>query len=33
MILKQFELKKINLNNFNYFLTYGKNEGLKKEII
>ncbi len=32
MILKTFELKKINNNN-NFYLLYGKNEGLKTECI
>ena len=33
MILKSYELKKSNLNLKNFFLFYGKNEGLKNEII
>ena len=33
MIKKNFELGKLNIKNFNLFLMYGKNEGLKKEII
>ena len=33
MIKKNFELGKLNVKNFNLFLMYGKNEGLKKEII
>ena len=33
MILKSFEIKKINLKNNNFFLLYGKNNGLKSEII
>ena len=33
MIFKQFQLNKSNLNQYNYFLLYGKNEGLQKEII
>ena len=32
MILKTFELNKIT-DNKNYFLLYGKNEGLKTECI
>ena len=32
MIIKSFELNKINLNSQNIFLLYGKNEGLKLEI-
>ena len=33
MIVKEFEFNKININNYNLYLLYGKNEGLKKEII
>ena len=33
MIFKQFQLNKSNLNQYNYFLLYGKNEGLQNEII
>lgn len=33
MIKKYFELKKINLSNFNLFLFYGKNDGLQNEVI
>ncbi len=33
MIIKHFEINKINLSDHNYYLFYGKNEGLKKEII
>ena len=33
MIIKSFELNKINLKKNNFFLFYGENEGLKKEII
>ena len=33
MILKSFELEKSNLNNHNFYLFYGNNEGLKEEII
>ena len=33
MIVKYFELKKKNLNNFKYFLLYGNNKGLIEEII
>jgi DNA polymerase-3 subunit delta len=33
MILKSFELNKLNLKNHNYYLFYGDNEGLKEEII
>ena len=33
MILKSFELNKIKLNNHNFYLFYGDNEGLKEETI
>ena len=33
MIVKSYEIKKINIDEKNFFLFYGKNEGLKKEII
>ena len=33
MILKAFELNKIDLNKFNIFLFYGENEGFKIETI
>ena len=33
MILKSFELPKIKLNNYKFYLFYGDNEGLKEEII
>ena len=33
MILKSFELDKINFSKFKLFVLYGENEGLKKEII
>jgi DNA polymerase-3 subunit delta len=33
MILKSYELKKSNLNLKKFFLFYGKNEGLKNEIL
>ena len=33
MIKKYFDLKKINLSNFNLFLFYGKNDGLQNEVI
>ena len=33
MILKSFELSKLKLNNHNFYLFYGENEGLKEEII
>ena len=33
MILKSFELNKLKLNNYNFYLFYGNNEGLKEETI
>ena len=33
MILKSFELSKLKLDNYNFYLFYGSNEGLKEEII
>ncbi len=33
MILKSFEIEKINLSKNNYYLFYGENSGYKKEII
>ena len=33
MISKSFELNKLNINNHNFYLFYGSNEGLKEEII
>ena len=33
MILKSFELDKIKLENYNFYLFYGDNEGLKEETI
>ncbi len=33
MILKSYELNKIKLNNYYFFLFYGDNEGFKEEII
>ena len=33
MIVKKFELNKIDLENFNIFLLYGKNEGLLDETV
>ena len=33
MILKSFEIKKINLNIHHLVLFYGKNEGLKNEAL
>ena len=33
MIIKSFELQKINLIKYNFLLFYGKNEGLKTEAI
>jgi len=33
MIIKSFEFKKINIKRYNFYLFYGENEGLKKELI
>ena len=33
MIFKSFEFKKIELKKYNFYLFYGENEGLKKELI
>tara|TARA_B100001996_G_C18603605_1_gene570893 strand:- start:5 stop:997 length:993 start_codon:yes stop_codon:yes gene_type:complete len=33
MIYKTFEINKVNLNNYNFYLLYGENEGFKNEII
>ena len=33
MIIKYFEINKKKFDNYNFFLIYGENEGLKKEII
>ena len=33
MILKYYEVNKVNISNFKYFIIYGENEGLKKEVI
>ena len=33
MIIKYFEINKKKFDNYNLFLIYGENEGLKKEII
>jgi DNA polymerase III subunit delta len=33
MILKSYELNKIKLNNYDFFLFYGDNEGFKEEVI
>ena len=33
MILKSFELNKIKLNNYKFYLFYGDNEGLKEETV
>ena len=33
MILKSFELDKLKLDNYNFYLFYGDNEGLKEENI
>ena len=33
MIIKRFEVNKKIIDKFNFFLLYGKNEGLQNEII
>ena len=33
MIIKSFEIRKNNISKFKFFVIYGENEGLKKEII
>ena len=33
MIKKYFDLRKTNLNIYNLFLFYGKNDGLQNEVI
>ena len=33
MIIKQYQIKNTNLNKYNLYLLYGKNEGLKNEVI
>ena len=33
MIIKSFEINKLSSINYNLILLYGKNEGIKKEII
>ncbi len=33
MIIKHFEISKIDLKKYNYFLFYGNNEGLKEELV
>ena len=33
MIIKSFELDKINVKNSNFYLFYGENEGYKNEAI
>ena len=33
MIQRTFEINKINLNKYNFYLFYGENEGYKNEII
>ena len=33
MIIKHFELSKIDINKNNFILFYGKNEGLKNETL
>ena len=33
MIIKTFELNKLNINHYNFYLFYGENEGFKNETI
>ena len=33
MIFKHFQLEKLNFSNYNFYLLYGKNEGLQNEVI
>ena len=33
MIIKAFELNKLNINKYNFYLFYGENEGFKNEAI
>ena len=33
MILKSFELNKLKLENYNFYLFYGDNEGFKEDTI
>ena len=33
MIFRSFEFKKIEVKKYNFYLFYGENEGLKKELI
>ena len=33
MIIKNFEIRKIKLENYNFFLLYGSNQGFKRQII
>ena len=33
MIIKNFEIRKTKLENFNLFLMYGSNQGFKKQVI
>ena len=33
MIIKSFELNKLKLNNYKFYLLYGDNEGSKEEAI
>ena len=33
MILKSFELNKLKIDDYNFYLFYGDNDGLKEEII
>ncbi len=33
MIIKSYEVNKVNIKDYDIFLFYGKNEGLQNEII
>ena len=33
MIFKNYQLNKLNFDNYNFYLFYGKNEGFQNEII
>ena len=33
MIIKSYDFKKIDIKKYNFYLFYGENEGLKKELI
>ena len=33
MIIKQYQIKNLDLNKYNLYLLYGKNEGFQNEVI